>query len=298
MIRLASILFIFAAARAMAQDTINWASEPNAVNLTSAGVPMDAGFRFELGVFQGAFVPTVANLTQWSANWKAAQRTGYNTERSRFADSFALADNAAPFTVGKAAFVWGFRCDAQASEWILFRANPWNWPSAASFPPAFFQWNAKDAVAVIGAIHPSGSPFLMKSAPVAGVSPPVTTWAQWRAENLSGVVENGAGQDPDRDGTSNLLEFVFGTNPMKPGHASLLPVSLIDVGEQRHAAITVPRRIDHLAILKVEVSSDLTTWLADTVIVENFPGALLVRDAVPLDPANPKRFLRLKAQIP
>ena len=113
---------------AMAQDTILWNSDPNKVNLTSAGSPMDGGFRFEIGVFSGSFVPTTSNKDQWAANWRPAARTIYQTETSRFASSNQVTSNVSPFTVGKTSYVWGFRGDAANGEWILFREPSWTWP--------------------------------------------------------------------------------------------------------------------------------------------------------------------------
>ncbi|MEO7341249.1 MAG: SdrD B-like domain-containing protein [Luteolibacter sp.] len=130
---------------------------------------------------------------------------------------------------------------------------------------------------------------------------PLTTWEQWQAENLSGEPLNGPDQDPDRDGILNLMEFVFGTDPKSPGATIATPVVLVDVSGQRYLQITVPRRIDHPASLTVEVSSDMIDWnsgASNTVVVEDSAAALVVRDLVPFNPANPKRFIRLKASLP
>lgn len=65
--------------------------------------------------------------------------------------------------------------------------------------------------------------------------------------------------------------------------------------------ISIPRRIDHTADLTTEVSSDLALWQsgpAHTTIITNSPSVLVVRDLTPLDSANPRRFMRLKASLP
>ena len=58
-------------------ETIPWFSDANKTNLDSSGVPMDAGYHFELGVFAGGFVPKPLNGEQWAAHWVAADTTVY-----------------------------------------------------------------------------------------------------------------------------------------------------------------------------------------------------------------------------
>jgi hypothetical protein len=280
-----------------AGHTVIWRSDANAVNLSSSGVPMDSGFRFELGVFAGSFVPTLANKDIWAANWRAAegQRKVYDVASKSFASSHTPEDNVAPFSIGKTAYVWGFRGDAVSGEWILFRAASWNWPDASDF--MFSEWLAKDATPVIGQINPSGSPFLMKSAAVANVAPPPTTWTQWQTEHLSSEPLDKPGDDPDHDGSPNLLEFVFGTPPKTAGAPAATPVALVG----GHLQITIPRRSDHPAALTVEVSSDMADWdsgASHTQTVSDGPAALVVRDLTPLDTDHPKRFIRLRAALP
>jgi hypothetical protein len=68
-----------------------------------------------------------------------------------------------------------------------------------------------------------------------------------------------------------------------------------------HVVITVPRRLDRPATLTVEVSGNLVDWQsgpAHTEVLQDNEAALVVRDLTPLSPANPKRFIRLKAKLP
>lgn len=279
----------------MGQDSIFWNSDPNQTNLTSAGSPMDGKFRFEIGVFAGSFVPTTANKDQWAANWRPAARTIYQTGTSRYASNLVVSSNASPFTIGKISYVWGFRGGAADGEWILFRESAWTWPNASGFE--FLEWYAQNATPVIGQIHGSGSPFLMKSAAVSNAAPPTTTWTQWKAENIPVGSANGPNDDPDLDGTPNLLEFVFGTDPVLPNSPTTTPVALVS----GHMEITVPRRIDHPATLVVEVSSDLEDWVSGsghTQVVSDGVLSLVVRDLTEIDASNPRRFIRLRASIP
>lgn len=278
-----------------AQESILWNSEANAVNHTSTGALMDGGFRFEIGVFKGSFTPTAGNTASWAANWAGAARTPYLAGTKRFSDLQIVSSNATPFTLGKTAYIWGFRGSPVAGEWILFRAPGWTWPDAGGF--MFHEWFAKDATAILGQIHASGSPFLMKSAAVANVAPPSTSWAQWQADQLAGEPLDEPGEDPDRDGVSNLLEFVFGSDPRSANAPAALPVTL----DGDRLRIQIPRRIDHPATLVVEVSGDLVTWnsgAAHVDVISETPSELIARDRTVLGPTHPRRFVRLKASLP
>ena len=203
-----------------------------------------------------------------------------------------MASNASPFTVGAAGYVWGVKDGVSSSEWILFRHEDWTWPASDGINPSPAEWNVAGATAIIGSINGNG--YLMKSASV-------TSWAQWRSLKLEGVSENEPNQDPDKDGVSNLMEFVFDTSPKTAGAPPQTPVALVEVVGLKYLQITIPRRIDHPAILTVEVSSDLTTWQsgnAHTEVVSDTVTSLVVRDKTPfLAPVN-RRFIRLRAAIP
>jgi hypothetical protein len=274
-----------------AQVAIPWNSTPGAINLDSAGQPMDGGFTFELGVFNGLFVPTSGNMKLWVANWTGAASTSYMVATSRFAEVHTADSNDEPFVAGKATYVWGRRENAGGKEWILFRATNWNWPTAFPPGPTLAAWVANQATAVVGEINASGSPFMMKSAATP------FSWTEWQAANLSNEPLDGPLDDPEKDGTPNLLEFVFATTPTVSNPPTPTPVTL----QSGHTVITIPRRIDRLATLTIEVSGDLLNWQsgpAHTEILQDDATALVVRDLTLLSPANPKRFIRLKAKLP
>lgn len=270
-------------------EIISWFSDANKTNLDGAGVPMDAVFQFELGVFSGGFVPTNLNVAQWSSHWVAADSTTYNATTHRFSDQFVVTNNNSPFLVGASAWIFGHRITPTGTDRILFRNTGWTWPVPDPMNPIPTEWNAGAANhVVLGNVSAGGSPFLMKSVREQ-------TFAQWQTELLTGEPLNGPGDDPDKDGSSNLLEFVFGTPPKSAGAPTATPVTLAGGRLQ----ITIPRRIDHPALLTVQVSGNLTDWQsgpAATQIVDDGVFALVVRDLTPLDPANPTRFMRLKAE--
>lgn len=279
-----------------AQRAIVWNSDPDQTNLTSTGAEFDGQFKFELGVFADSFVPTKDNTALWASLWRTASpecRTTYVLSSRRYAATFTPTDNAPPFAVDTPAYVWGFRGDAVSAEWILFRAASWKWPIAILTPSPAIEWYAKDATAVLGTIHSSGSPFLMQSVAMTNERP---SWMLWQEDHLAGEARNGPQDDPDGDGVPNMLEYVFGTSPRQAGAATVMPVAVVG----GHVEITIPRRIDHPAALTVEVSSDLTHWQSGagaTTEVPNTSAAWVVRDETELGPAHPRRFIRLKAEL-
>lgn len=289
-------------------ERIRFFSAPNQTNQTSSGQALDHGFAFELGVFANGFVPSQANVAQWAANWRVATdddghpaRDVYNPTTRRFDAEHVVTDNHAPFTVGAAAYVWGFRGGVGTSEWILFRKPTWTWPAPNPLNPLPLEWDVADAVAEVGSIDSDGSPSLMRTAAVAAASP-ATTWQQWRAAELAGTAETGPADDPDRDGLSNLLEYVFGSPPTQAGPPPTTALATAEAGGQAYLQLSVPRRIDHVsAVLAIEVSDDLTHWFAGpghTVVVGDTPAALVARDATVAGGGQPCRFMRLRASLP
>ena len=290
------ILVLGLLANPLCGQTITWNSDANAVNQTSNGSVMDAGFRFELGVFIGGFVPTSSNTDQWAQNWRSPQQVNYDAIAKRFTGTYTRTNNDSPYLKGKATYVWGFKGDGNASEWILFRASSWLLPDFDPQPPSPSQnqWYAKDATAIIGDINRSGSPFLMKTVEIQ-------SYSEWQTQYLIGEPLNGPNDDPDQDGVPNLLEFIFGTPPKSAGSPVPTPVSWVENGGQTFLQMTIPRRIGHRATLVVEVSSDLVTWNSGdtyTEIVSNNTAVLIVRDKTPLSGNLGKRFMRLRATLP
>ncbi|MCW1914642.1 hypothetical protein OJ996_13730 [Luteolibacter sp. GHJ8] len=286
---LVRIALVIVLTKAVEAETLKWFCDSQTMNLSSAGVPMDGGYRFELGVFAAGFTPTAANTAQWSANWSAAQRVVYNGTTRVFTGVYTVTSNAAPFTVGANAYVWGFGGRA-GNEWILFRAPSWIWPAPNPIDPFGLDWNAKDATQVIvGNIHASGSPFLMQASAVVSSVPPSSTYAQWRNEELSGVALNGPEDDADGDGIKNLLEFVFGTRPLTLD--ALPPIGTTMVGGS--IQLTVPRRLDRTASVALETSTGLSGWtsaISGVTVTSNGPEARILSVSVGSDS---RRFFRV-----
>ena len=299
--------------------TIIWGSEVFSDLLDSKGAIMGDTYIFELGAFKPGFTPNLSNKEQWAANWVCVQAKTYNNNMSvkqyEGLYDFAVENNSTLIPQGAAVYVWGFQGGVTSSEWILFRKSTptaWTWPEPdpmnpdLTLNPNLTYWNAADAAIVLGIGHLNivdewGQPVLMRSIAVTGAASPPTTWQQWQAAELAGEPQlNGPDDDPDHDGVSNLMEFVFGTSPTQAGAPPVTPVEIVTVSGQQYLQITIARRIDHVATLTVEVSPDLTHWdsgPSHTTVVSNLPPALVVRDLTPLGSGATRRFMRLKAEL-
>jgi hypothetical protein len=275
-------------------ETINFYSPPNQTNLTSTGVAMDANFVFELGVFADGFVPSPGNIPQWNSKWASLGSATYSQASKSFDGQLVLDSNSGPFSSGTQAWVLGKRVTATGDELILMRHTGWNIPLIdPMLPGGFLVWNAATAnQVVIGSINGSG--HLMKSEAVV-------THSQWQSATLAGEPLNTPAADPDQDGVSNLLEFIFGTNPQLANAAPQTPVEKVNIGGNDYLQIQIPRLRGRLASLTVQVSSDLITWNSGpshTVEVSSTVDSWVVRDLTPVGGTQPRRFFQLKAELP
>ena len=103
--------------------------------------------------------------------------------------------------------------------------------------------------------------------------------------------------DPDGDGIPNLLESALKNGDPQTPNPGILPVSsFVTIAKRQYLALTVNKNPDTTGIdYAVEVSSDLLSWnsgTGHTVLVNETPEQLVVRDAIPLD-SSTSRFLRL-----
>jgi hypothetical protein len=124
-----------------------------------------------------------------------------------------------------------------------------------------------------------------------GISPDYATWA-----NDYGLAPGSESVDSDLDGISNLLEYAQNSSPVSNKSGVAPTVVLAAIEEQNYLRLTTVKNplASELTYL-VQSSPDLVTWSADdTVIITNSATSLVVRDAVPQSPDEPKRFLRLQ----
>ncbi len=200
------------------------------------------------------------------------------------------------------------------------------WGSSPGGPYTASQAGLGQALAVIDAL-PDGAPcyFVVEANNAFGAGPasvesaatPLDAREAWRAlvfsplEIADGLAADAA--DPDGDGLANLLEYAFGSDPLRSDGAA--PVSAERAGAPPRLAITFPLLPDRPDItLTVESSSDLATWipiarsvaggavqpLTGTVTVEggaSAPANVTVFDESALASAH-GRFLRIRVSVP
>lgn len=278
----------------------------NRTNLTSAGVPMDGQFRFELGVFKSGFVPSLTNIAQWSTNWTSAQGKAYavnisNASRGGVAGTFTVTNNVAPFTAGTRYYFWGFRGSEVSGEWILMTRTNWNWPVASEAGSSIF--SSGSAAAVVGAVDTNvnagngSTPFHLQSAAISNALPPPMGWSNWSTVNLGSVPPPGVSSDLNTNGITDALEYAIHSGE------SSNPAAWLQLGQtngNRHLEVRIPRRRDRPASYVVEVSTNLLDWTngpSFTEIVEDSAAALVVRDKTAIGDGGDRRFLRVRTVV-
>lgn len=169
---LALTLLALSAAKLPAR-TIDWGGAVGDTLITSAGVPLDDTFIFQLGTF-GAFTPTEANLDQWAANWKifdqaiAPAASGWDSALGFFTGSATLqsdgtSSNSPPlpqftFAQGEQAYIWVYNSLTISSltEWALITNNgldgnpldDWTMPSHSDQTLQPLDWRVSNATDV------------------------------------------------------------------------------------------------------------------------------------------------------
>ncbi|RYD21047.1 MAG: hypothetical protein EOP88_12830, partial [Verrucomicrobiaceae bacterium] len=132
---------------------------------------------------------------------------------------------------------------------------------------------------------------------IALVSLPVSPYAQWAAERISGMdpqADASPGGDPDGDGSSNLAEFALDGNPLSGTASGKVAGKLAAVDGSRAMTLTIPVRSGAAfsgtteqvsgaisgVIYKIQASGGLDTW--DRVVRE-VTGA----DKIPIEDPMP-----------
>ncbi len=264
---------------------INWNSTIGANSQTSAGagVPMGAGFVFELGAFANNFVPNASNVGSWAANWVALDRDAYNPVSKFFTSKATLLSNDLTFHFTKKGYIWGYNPQLPG-EWILMTNGAWLWPFAGEGiqPPVTWSIGASGTVAIIGEINGSG--FQMKTAFVPGVSVPDVNPEAWKQQYFSTVERanpalSGWQADADGDGACNLFELAAGSNPRSWMSRPSIFVERLDTGSGAPALQVRLACPQYAAVTYgAEVSPDLSAWSGSGVSrVLDTPGEIVFR---------------------
>lgn len=285
-------------------ERIRWGSVPNQEHLTSTGQPLDASWQFELGTFSRGFEPTQKNTSDWAAHWIPIQRTRYNPTTRWFTALTTVTGLESGIAAGDPVFVWGFGNVANRSEWILFRSESWRWPKPNPGNPVPRVWSARNAeLAVLGSVQNTASKLQLVSSDVQAGSPPRTSWNQWREVELVGKETDGPMDDANQDGVPNVVEFILGqslSTRAEPSKEAWLKPVIRDSSGAAHLEIRVPRHPERPVHWNVLVSDDLAGWKSaegEVEILEDGPGAFVIRDRKRLSESRDRRFLRIQPQL-
>jgi autotransporter-associated beta strand protein len=133
--------------------------------------------------------------------------------------------------------------------------------------------------------------------------PPGTAYKQWLEQYSLPLDARGVADDPDFDGSSNLLEFVLAGNPAVAGAGGIQTIK-VTVGQEDYPALAFVRRTQvGDTELEVRASADLSFQTnLGTVLVSATPRGdgsedVIFRSSVPLTQL-PRQFLRLFVSIP
>ena len=309
-----------------AGTTIAYGSSVGVTNLTSSGAPMPEGFVFQLGTFEGGFVPDPSNTDGWLGAWRpASDREGeplagnsaaYQTQllggvfppemrANCFTGSLTLDHNEPPFDLGGQLYIWGYdqRVTAGAAEWILITDPGWKWPDGSSNLPAISYAVSGASIVVLGDINGEG--YEMRSAAVTVPASSASLYEGWLAQNFSaGVLGDealeaevwGDHADPDGDGLSNLLEYFTANDPNLLETVSGVGQPMVD-GDK--IVVAYRRSLSATGVVgQMEWSKDLQSWSRDgivqTTVDENATHANM-RASWPMGEAR-QAFFRLTVQ--
>jgi len=131
-------------------------------------------------------------------------------------------------------------------------------------------------------------------------SPPLTDYELWANANGLSLDNRGINDDPDGDGMTNLMEYVYGGSPVTYGK-ELEPLADLDDPNPTYYFYRSHRSVGQVALV-CQWSTDLTTWTDIPIGTDSLPpvtitdlgnGADVVAVAIPQQ--SGKIFVRLKA---
>ncbi len=176
--------------------------------------------------------------------------------------------------------------------------GPWSAiPGATSATYAFVTSGADDG-AWFRCVATNGSGTATSAAASLAVATPLTPRQSWRQTHFGTTANSGPAADdadPDGDGLPNLLEYALGGDPVSAASTPWPAVRVTNSGGER-LALDFTRIADPALTYTVEASVNLTDWTTiwSSTGAGNVAGPVTITDTVVLEPATPRRFLRLR----
>lgn len=129
-----------------------------------------------------------------------------------------------------------------------------------------------------------------------------SVFESWISQSGAKVEDSKAGDDPDNDGLTNLLEFIFDTNPMSSNESSAV-VSSVELEGETYPTLTFPvQRLRGEVSVTVRASTSLafvdslgTTEVSRTPETAS-TDTVVMRSLVPVS-IEPTQFLRVEATL-
>ena len=216
---LLSVMTSMLVVKAHGQGQVLWRTGGELAHHDSSGNALTSSFIFMLGAFDEGFTPLASNTADWAAHWHSLSTSAYDESNQLASGEGLFATNDPPFTEANRGYIWGFRADGKATEWILLTHPVWVWPFAggAGFPPTWATNNA-GVQTVVGTVDNTPSaPVHLTTAAVSGDNPIITPQA-WLAAYFTEAERNNSSisgwmVDTDLDGYVNLMEYALGGTP-------------------------------------------------------------------------------------
>ena len=129
-------------------------------------------------------------------------------------------------------------------------------------------------------------------------SPP--GYASWTDSLSWKGADSAPSADPDYDSLTNFAEYALGGDPMTPETSKNPAPGETEVDGSKYLTLTFHRARADVTYV-VEASSDLTNpsgWSEISFMPDEIGADQTVADIVPMNAQNPKRFMRLRLEIP
>lgn len=229
-------------------QTLSGAGTVNGNTAVDGGLAPGSGSSGQLNVAGALTLDPNATYAWDLADWTGAAGAGSDAVAATSLNLTATSSNPVTITIGVPGSPTNF---ADASRGFVLVSTT---GGITGFDPSAFIINATQFTAGTGtwAVQVSGNNLVL--AYTAAGSSPYDTWIA----GYPGLSDTSPGGDPDHDGLSNLVEFLYGTNPGS-GADTVKPEVIYDASHNMTFAF--PQTLEASAMnSRAEYSTNLTSW--------------------------------------